>query len=132
MKQVIARVSSQFPGAIRWREFQLDRLADGTVKLTEELHSTINHSAFTAECTPAIPIVADERHTTKCKICGGGTIGEGLGARETYYKDEHALLKSLSPRRGLPLELVFLAAQRDQDCTDALIDYLEVGLPAGN
>ena len=119
---IIAKVSSYFPRAIRWRELFIDRLSDGSVCLAETFHSTINH---TAECTPGVPIQATPEHTTPCNRCGGAPIGEGVKSRQTFYDDDLALLESVKPHRGLPLELAFLAASRDADFGQALIDYLD-------
>ena len=119
---IIAKVSSYYPRAIRWRELFIDRLSDGSVTLAESIHSTINHAA---ECTPRVPTPATPEHSTPCNRCGGGPIGVGVNSRQTFYDDGLALLESVKPYRGLPLELAFLAASSDADFGQDLIDYLD-------
>ena len=125
---IIARVSSQHPGGIRWRELSLERRDGGQIVLVEELISSINHDPKAKSCTvrradlePAEPNL----HITPCRVCGGGSLGEGRRSRETVYDGELSMLQSVAPQRGLPLEVVFLAASKDAQFGEALIDYLD-------
>ena len=121
---MIAKVSSQHPGAIRWRDMAIEHRADGRWALVEEIYSTIHH-AQTGQCTPRTPVKRSAIHSTPCRVCGGGEVGEGSNSRETLYDSALELLKSIDPHRGLPLQLVWLAAGKNVDFGEALIEYLD-------
>ena len=83
---MIAKVSSQHPGAIRWRDMAIEHRADGRWALVEEIYSTIHH-AQTGQCTPRTPVKRTAIHSTPCRVCGGGEVGAaggGSGAQPGY------------------------------------------------
>ena len=122
---MIAKVSSQHPGAIRWRDMAIEyRPADKKWILVEEIYSTIHHNPASS-CTPRTPVKRSTIHTTPCRVCGGGSVGEGSNSRETAYDSAMELLKSIDPHRGLPLQLVWLAAGKDTKFGESLIEYLD-------